>query len=147
MELQLLTEETFDNGVTLRLYDASRQLAGDRWLVALTARATVPVRETPSPDVTPGDFSSLRQALGDQIVFEQKRERYFIDASQKAAVLDQMLESFRSMTRNYVAHPQFPARFIAKSFREHQARLRLNDQMNSVNGQPASFCHKGCDSE
>ena len=129
MEQQLLTEEAFDNGVTLRLYDASRKLAGDRWLVALVARAMVPVREPQSPDATPEDFSTFRQATGDEVVFEQKRERYFIDASRKAAVFEEMLESFRLMTRNYLAHPQFPARFVAKAFREFLARNKLTDQM------------------
>lgn len=138
MEQTLITEETFDNGVTLRLYDVSRKLAGDRWLVALAARAVVPVGEGLLPDVAPESLPEIRQALGNEVVFEQKRERYFIDGAQKAAVFDQMLETFRTMTRNYVALPQFPARFVAKSFREHLARKHLEERMNSGNDHPPS---------
>jgi hypothetical protein len=131
MEQTLITEETFENGVTLRLYDASRKIAGDRWLVALVARAMVPVGDGLLPDVSPAGLLEIQQALGDTLVFEQKRERYFIDEHQKENVFDQMLESFRSMTRTYLAHPHFPARFVNKSFREYLARKQLDDQMNN----------------
>jgi hypothetical protein len=131
MEQTMITVEVFDNGVTLRLYDASRKLAGDRWLVALAARATVPVEQNLLAAISPEDLTQIRQALGNELVFEQKRERYFIDDRQKTAVFNQMLESFRSMTCTYLAHPQFPSQFAKKSFRDYLAGKRLKNQMNS----------------
>lgn len=135
MEPSLITEETLENGVTLRLYDASKKLVGDRWLVVLEACALVPVKadETRKDEKTGAEIP-VRQALGEQIPFEQKRERYFIDERQKDEVFNQMLENFRSSTRNYLAHPQFPSRFITKSFRDYLDKKRLNEKMNTNRG-------------
>lgn len=127
MEQILITEENFDNGVTLRLYDASRKLAGDRWLVCLAVCALVPVRE----EAQTGASTTFRQALGEQVVFERKRERHFIDEREKENVFNHLLENFRSMTHDYLAHPQFPARFVQKAFREYLAKERLRDQMKN----------------
>ena len=129
MEPTLIKEEKLDNGVTLRLFDASRKLAGDRWLVALTIHALVPVGENAAPPVDAGP--PVRQLLGDTITFEQKRERYFIDEQQKPAVLTRMLESFQAMTRDYLAHPGFPSRFIKKSYQDQLTKKQLEDRMNS----------------
>jgi hypothetical protein len=132
MEPILITEEQLENGVTLRLYDASRKLAGDRWLVALEACALVPVEENEfMEDDKTGDSFSVRQALGKQISFEQKRERFFIDERQKTSVFNQILESFRSSTRDYLAHPLFPSRFIRQSFRKYLEKKRLDELINT----------------
>lgn len=133
MEYPLIKQEIFDNGVTLRLYDASRKLAGDRWLVAIVAKAIVPVREElfHGEAVNTDDLIKIKQALADEVVFEQKRERYFIDEQEKDIVLKELMESFLSMTKVYIAHPEFPARFVKKCFREYLAKKRLNHQMNN----------------
>jgi hypothetical protein len=78
-----------------------------------------------------GDLISIRPAMGDLIPFEQKRERYFIDEREKASVFNQMVESFRSSTRNYLAHPQFPSRFVTKAFRKYLEKKRLNELINT----------------
>lgn len=133
MEHPLIKQDILENGVTLRLYDASRKIAGDRWLVALVASAIVPVKDALASEqaVSPEEAIKIRQALGEEIVFEQKRERYFIDEQQKETVFNQMLENLRSITSDYLAHPLFPSRFVKKSFREYLAKKRLKDQMNS----------------
>ena len=133
MKDQLIKQEVLDNGVTLLLYDASRKIIGDRWLVALVARAVVSVREAlrSAEDVNPDDLISIQHALDDEVFFEQKRERYFIDENEKDNVFNEILESFLSKTRLYMSHPEFPARFVHKCFREYLAKKKLSDQMNS----------------
>ena len=131
MEHTLITEETLENGVTLRLFDASRKLAGDRWLVALEACALVPVKENEiMEDEKTGESISIRLAMGEQISFEQKRERYFIDERHKDSVFNQMLESFRFSIRDYLAHPQFPSRFVKKSIQDYLEKKRLEEMIN-----------------
>ena len=43
IEKKLVDEMTLDNGITLELWDESRPLAGDRWMVSFVARIQVPV--------------------------------------------------------------------------------------------------------
>ncbi len=131
MEQTLITEETLENGVTLRLYDASRKQIGDRWVVTLKVCALVPVADDDAlEDEKTGDLLSVKQVLGGQITFEQKRERLFIDEQEKETLFNQMLENFQVSTRDYLAHPQFPSRFIKKSFRECLEQKRRDKRIN-----------------
>ena len=132
MEHPLIKQETLDNGVMLRLYDTSRKIVGDRWLVALEVNAIVPVKDHlfSLETVNPEDLNSIKKALGDEVVFEQKRERYFIDERHKDSVFNQMLESFRFSIRDYLAHPQFPSRFVKKSIQDYLEKKRLEEMIN-----------------
>ena len=134
MEPLLIKEELLDNGVILRLFDASRRLAGDRWLVTLMARAIMPVRETlrSAEGLNPDDLMAIIQALADNIVFEQKRERYFIDEQEKQIVFNQLLKNWQSATYAYISRPDFPVQFVKKSFREYLKKKQLQDQMSRM---------------
>lgn len=117
MEERLIETKILANGLELSIYDASRKIAGDRWYVALVARVVVPVQGT---DVLSVD--DAQRALGDTVVFEQRRERNFIGNNEKQAVFDNLYQTFTSGTGIYVARHDFPARFIKKRFAECLAR-------------------------
>jgi len=128
MEPKLIKEEHLDNGITLRLYDASKGMIGDRWLVALEVNAIVPVNDKllSEETVSPEELTKIRQVLGEEVVFEQKRERYFIDEQEKQTVFDQILESWLSSSQAYISHQEFPIRFVKKCFKERLAQQRMN---------------------
>ncbi len=133
MGQRLIQEETLDNGVTLRLYDRSRRLAADRWLVSLEARAVVTVTEDLRSKAaeTPEDLSEIKQALNDEVVFEQKRERYFIDENDKNNVFEELVRNWQSGSKAYLAHPEFPLRFVKKTLKEHLAKKQRQTLMSS----------------
>ena len=58
-----------ENGLTLELLDASRLLAGDRWLVHLVARMEIPLTPDLLDEVPDGDqlCAVLRQESGDRL--------------------------------------------------------------------------------
>ena len=45
MKEKLIKTLDLENGLQLNVYDASRELVGDRWLVSLIVRMDVPVTE------------------------------------------------------------------------------------------------------
>jgi len=119
MEERLIETKTLANGLEMSLYDASRKIAGDRWYVMLLARVVVPVREgflgRGADAMDPADAQKI---LGETVMFEQRRERNFVDDNDKTAVFDNLYQTFLSGTGAYVAHPDFPARFIRKRLSE-----------------------------
>ncbi|MDY6822186.1 MAG: hypothetical protein SWH68_00070 [Thermodesulfobacteriota bacterium] len=124
MEEKYVKSEKLANSLALEIYDQSRQVAGDRWLVALTVRVRVPVeggffREGGQTSV---DIDAIRKALGDHVVFEQKRERHFVDENDKDTVWNDLYERFTAGTGNYIAHPEFPMKFIVKQYKEYLAK-------------------------
>ena len=68
------------NVQTLELYDASRRVANDRWLVSLVARIAIPTDSSlfDESDSSVNNMEEIRNAIGEKIVFERRRERNFI---------------------------------------------------------------------
>ncbi|MBT9438589.1 MAG: hypothetical protein GAS50_05285, partial [Desulfobacterales bacterium] len=66
MEEKLIKTIDLENGLELKLYDASRKLAGDRWLVSLIARMEIPTSDSLlKEDVSPSlNVDEVRKVLG-----------------------------------------------------------------------------------
>jgi hypothetical protein len=61
-------------------------------------------------------------SLGESVIFEQKKERNFIDENQKDDVLNEMVDSFVNSSIDYVSNPDFPKRYIMRQHRENLRR-------------------------
>ncbi|MDZ7833573.1 MAG: hypothetical protein U5L07_17645 [Desulfobacterales bacterium] len=121
MEEQLIKEIPLENNLRLEIYDASRPLAGDRWLVKLTARIHIPVDEAltdaeaglPTP-------SAVKELIGDSLVFEQNKIRHFIDEREKDDIFQAMLDNLLNHSLTYLSHPEFAKRYTIKTFKEKE---------------------------
>jgi hypothetical protein len=120
MEEVLIKTIDLENGLQLKLVDASRKLAGDRWLVALIARIEIPtndllLKEDGSSSL---NVDEVRKVLGEKLLFEQKRERIYIDEKEKDEVLKGIQNSFLSTSLSYLSRSDFPPKYILKKFNE-----------------------------
>lgn len=118
METTLIKKIELKNGLTLEFIDVSRKVAGDRYLVALKTRVSVPVAprwfagdEADIPD--PGDIIAK---VGSTVEFEQKKERVFVDESEKPVVLENMMALAEDYGVRYIGHPDFPKKLILKEY-------------------------------
>ena len=120
MEEKLIKNIDLENGLELKLYDASRKLAGDRWLVSLIARMEIPTNELLlKKDGSPLlNIDEVRKALGEKLLFEQKREKIFIDEKEKDEVLKEIQDFFLSSSLSYFSHSDFPQKYVLKKFNE-----------------------------
>lgn len=123
-EKKLLEHTGLKNGTTLKIYDASRSLIGDRMLVILLVRLEIPAdsltytnagKELPSAD-------EIRAALGDPVRWEYTKQRRFIDKREKDEVLGILHADFNANMRPYILHPDFPARYVKKQLKEQRKR-------------------------
>lgn len=109
------------NGLFLEIYDQSRKISGDRWLVEMAAKIDIPIDRLHLGDGLNKKVSlnSLKETFDNFVRYEQKRERNFIGDQQKDTVFNDLVTSFLTSTREYLSHPHFAARY---AMREHLRR-------------------------
>lgn len=115
------------NGMQLNLYDASRKLAGDRWMVSLIARMEVPVTEVlegNGPQSTE-NVNDMKDVLGERVIFEQKREKIFVDTAEKERVFKKMCDMFLGSSLDYLSKENFPKQLILKKYKEEIKKASL----------------------
>ena len=110
------------NGLDLEFIDISRKIAGDRYRVALLTRIEVPVEKgwfSETNQEIP-DIGDIRKKIGNRIIFEQKRERNFIDDQEKEAVIKNIIEVAEDYGIRYLGHPDFPQKLILKRYNDEK---------------------------
>ncbi|HET98299.1 MAG TPA: hypothetical protein ENN98_06360 [Desulfurivibrio alkaliphilus] len=130
--MTLLEQIALANGLQLSFYDASRHLAGDRWLVELRCEVLCPVTDQLTvrqpAESDPELRAAILERLGDELRLQVLRTRNFIDQGERTQVLEQLLASFKAHMLDYFAKPTFPARLYQDSWR----RLR-RECLNELN--------------
>ena len=131
MEQSLMKRMELSNGLKLDFYDISRKLAGDRWYVGMVAGIDIPLTDWLLTNQMLSNYSveEVRNALGETVRFQEKRERHYIDEREKDPLLKIMMDSFIKSTLNYYSHSDFPVKYVLKEFKAHlkQQAWRRND--------------------
>ena len=117
MESKLIDTFNLDNGLTLNIYDASRKVAVDRWLVRLQVCIDIAVdgHWFEGHVQMPATPERIRAKLGDTIQYRYQMERNFVDDREKADVFDGFRDSLLTQ-KKYYAVPDFAARFITMEY-------------------------------
>ena len=124
MNEKLFKTIVLKNGLTLEIYDQSREIAGDRWLVKMAAKMDIPIDHLILDDVLNKqvNLNSLKESFDNFVRYEQKRERNFIADKEKDTVFNDLVTSFLTSTRGYLSHPNFGARYAVREHLRRQQR-------------------------
>lgn len=125
MEDKQIDKIKLENGLTMELYDCSRPVAGDRWLVSLVARIEVEVKpEYFEGRHTPDDpFDAIREAVGDKATYRYEKTRNFIAETEKDDVFKLIKERFLAASIGYLSSADFPRKLILMQYKKAQAQL------------------------
>jgi len=109
-----------ENNHVLEIFDDSRKIAADAYVVIMTAKMQIPVKKTlfSTQDVSDEMFETILGILGSPIVYEYRLERNMIMASEKDGVLDHLVSSFLENMGQYIAKQRFPEKLVLKEYRE-----------------------------
>lgn len=120
MQAKLIKTIDLENNMQLNFYDASKKLAGDRWLISLIIRMEIPVNEVLTDGSQQGleSVNEIKNRLGEKVLFEQKRERIFVNESEKETALKELYDTFLDNTLQYLSKEAFPKQYILKKFKE-----------------------------
>ncbi len=126
MEGTLIKQTKLDNGLTLEMFDLSRQVAGGRWLVSFEARIEVRVKPEYFVDdsYTRIDLEGIQALLGEIVTYRYKKERNFIAESEKDTIFKVLKERFLDTTLCYLSSPNFPRRLILRRYQEALSQQR-----------------------
>ena len=131
----IIGQQQLDNGMELVLYDRSRVLAGDRWLVELTCESCIPVAAG-SWQIMAGEdprlLPAIREMLGEKLVFASNKKRNFVAAEERETVLQEMVHQVRSSILGYLNRPDFPTKLFQKQYQEARQKILIKQAMNQA---------------
>ncbi len=149
--LSPIMSEQSANGLTIRIYDLSRRVAGDRWQITLRCDAAIPLNDQlwqkAPEEPEPGLAEEIRSALGNELILCLKRERNFIDAAVKDKLIEEMIEQARENIFGYLREPWFPERLLARCYQDTRERLLRERMLRAMTSDqdedegPADFSH------
>jgi hypothetical protein len=118
MSSERLITLSLNNGLTLRCLDKCRKIAADRWYICIFVEIVVPVKEAWFRDnpLEAGMFERIKNKLGNEVVFRQKKERNFVSDDQKDQIVESICEGVVEMGERYLGNDSFAAKFILKQF-------------------------------
>ena len=111
--------EKLNNGLSAKITDHSRQVAGDRWYINLVCTVTLPVDKElfkNKAEDDPGLFARITDHIGEEIRKDFVLERNFVDDSEKDDVVDDLFARLKDNIKTYLAVEKFPARLFDESY-------------------------------
>jgi hypothetical protein len=122
---RLVETITLPNGLRVEFHDFSRRVAGDRWLTGFNARIPVKVEREDFDmfDNSEHVYQKFLEENGDTIIYEVKRERNFIDETEKDAVFENLLETLKKHVLEYMGHENFASGVKRQRLVEFEERL------------------------
>lgn len=122
-----ISSHELKNGLVLIFMDESKKIAGDRWYVRVGVSIEIPVDKRWFADGSMDDvrFNQIAEALGEKVVFSQKKERNFVSDDTKEQLIQDICKQTREMGQAYMGSDSFAAKFILKSYAERQQRPLL----------------------
>lgn len=115
-EKKLINTIPLENDLCIKIYDGSKKIAADRWQIVVTARIRIAMDQVQFTRVDSEKKSEIIQLIGDQVVYEKKMIRNFVDQKIKEETITTLCESFLQNTGDYLSHHLFAERFVLKTY-------------------------------
>jgi hypothetical protein len=147
-EVEVLAEKKMNNGVVFTITEQSRVIAADRWYVKVVGVISVPVTDAAFAEIGEEDpilKARVRLVLGDGVEHQLVKDRNFVDAAAKDAVVSELVAQLMAAIGGYLEVEMFPARLLARKYREAReiCRVEMGREEGAGEGveEPADFSH------
>ncbi len=126
MERETYKHIPLENGHCLDIFDDSRKIGADAYVVIMTARMEIPVEKElfATENISDKTFRDIADTLGSPVVYEYRVERNMIMDREKDAVLEGLVNTFLENTGQYVTRAVFPEKLVLKEYRERIEKRR-----------------------
>jgi len=120
MEKKLIEKIRLSNSLYLELWDGSRILAGDRWLVSVEARIEVPINGKYLSNIQDADkiISVLKRQYGDKVTYSYTQEKHFVDEKERDNVFKEFITNIKRNIIHYLSHPNFATKILTARYRD-----------------------------
>ncbi|HIJ91243.1 MAG: hypothetical protein OEV89_11145 [Desulfobulbaceae bacterium] len=119
--MDIIEQRTLGNNMTLTVYDQSKKMAGDRWLIKIICEAELPVDEEFFSLLSEDDLAlqaEIREAMAGSVKFSATKERTFVAETERASMVECMVADILSNMVTYLNRPEFPAKLFARKYEE-----------------------------
>ena len=104
--MKLIEEIKLANGLKLKIFDLSRPIAADTFKVEISFQIKVDLKE--SYFASPQDYAQVKNIMGDELTYENKRVRSFVYEKDQDSVREDLINTFKNNSLDYVASVNFP---------------------------------------
>lgn len=94
------------NGLNLKIFDLSRTIAADTVKVEISFQTKIYLKESYFTDAQ--DYDQVKNTMGDELAYEHKLERSFVPKENEDSVRDDLINTFKSNSLDYLAAVNFP---------------------------------------
>lgn len=120
MDENIVKTLKLENGHTLKIFDTSRRISSDAYLVKMKASVDIDIYPELFTEPLPDDLTCdlIQAELGREVTYEYEVERNFILEHEKDALFDSLVKTFLDNLGQYVAKPVFPEKFVIKLYQD-----------------------------
>jgi len=118
--MELIETTKLPNGLRLTVTDSSRRIAADTIKVELTFQVKIKVLE--SFFASPDDYQKVKNALGNELTYEHKMERSFVNDKDEESVRAELLGTFKKNSITYLSSTNFAKKMALSQLKD----IRLN---------------------
>jgi hypothetical protein len=104
--MNLIEEIKLANGLNLKIFDLSRTIAAETVKVEISFQTKIYLKESYFTDTQ--DYTQVKNIMGDVLTYEHKRVRSFVFDKDMDSVRDDLINTFKSNSLEYLAAVNFP---------------------------------------
>jgi hypothetical protein len=114
--MKLIEEINLANGLKLKIFDLSRPVAADTFKVEISFQTKVNLKE--SYFASPQDYAQVKNIIGDELTYENKRVRSFVYEKDQDSVREDLINTFKNNSLDYVASVNFPQKLALSMLKD-----------------------------
>lgn len=114
--MELIEQIELANGLTLNIYDLSRQIAQNTTKVEIYITTEIKLKE--SYFTNHDDFARVKNIFGDKVSFEYRKERSFTSLENQNDTRNELIDTFKNNSLNYIASPNFAQNLALSKLRD-----------------------------
>ena len=114
--MKLIEEINLANGLKLKIFDLSRPVAADTFKVEISFQTKVDLKE--SYFASPQDYAQVKNIMGDELTYENKRVRSFVYEKDQDSVREDLINTFKNNSLDYVASVNFPQKLALSMLKD-----------------------------
>lgn len=114
--MKLIEEIKLDNGLNIQIYDSSRSIAADTVKVELSFQTKIALQKSYFDEAQ--DYNQVQNIMGDELTYEHKLERSFVRKEKEDSVRNDLINTFKNNSLDYLASVNFPRKMVLSLLRE-----------------------------
>jgi hypothetical protein len=114
--LKLIEVINLPNGLKLNIFDLSREIAADTVKVEIAFTADIGLKESFFTNAE--DYLQVKNIFGDTLTYEYKMERTFVKKEKQNSVREELLNTFKANSLNYLGADNFAQKLALAMLRD-----------------------------